>query len=100
MPVPYVPAGQDATVSSGNKDFRFMNNGGEPIIIWADTKGKTLLMAVYGRNKPPKVTWHHQILSRKPFRTLYRKNQNLKPGEDKNGNSRSGWSGREILAND
>jgi vancomycin resistance protein YoaR len=83
MPVPYVPAGQDATVSSGGKDFRFMNNSGAPVLIWADTRGNTLYMAVYGRTKPPQVTWGHEILSRKPARTFYRKNKNLKPGKEK-----------------
>jgi vancomycin resistance protein VanW len=83
MPVPYVPLGQDATVSSSNKNFRFMNNSSEPILIWADTKSNTLYMAIYGGTKPPKVTWHHKIFSRKPTRTFYRKNSNLRPGEEK-----------------
>lgn len=83
MPVPYVPPGQDATVSSSNKDFRFMNNSSGPILIWADTKGNTLYMAIYGGNQPPKVTWRHTILSRKPTRTFYRKNRNLRPGVEK-----------------
>lgn len=83
MPVPYVPPGQDATVSSSDKDFRFMNNSSEPVLIWADTRSNTLYIGIYGRTKPPKVTWHHKILNRKPFRTFYRKNQNLKPGEER-----------------
>jgi vancomycin resistance protein VanW len=83
MPVPYVPPGQDATVSSSNKDFRFMNDSREPILIWADTKGNTLYIAIYGRRKPPKVIWHHEILSHKPARIFYRKNRNLRPGEER-----------------
>ncbi len=83
MPVPYVPPGQDATVASSNKDFRFMNNSSGPILIWADTKRNTLYMAIYGGTKPPKVTWRHKILSRKPTRTFYRKNGNLRFGEEK-----------------
>jgi vancomycin resistance protein VanW len=83
MLVPYVPPGQDATVSEGNKDFKFKNNTLNPIIIWADTKENTLYMAIYGGIKPPKVTWHHKILNRQDFKTSYRYNRNLKPGEEK-----------------
>jgi vancomycin resistance protein VanW len=83
MLVPYVPPGQDATVSEGNKDFKFKNNTADPIIIWADTKENTLYMAIYGGTKPPKVTWYHKILSRQDFKTVYRNNRNLKPGEEK-----------------
>lgn len=83
MPVPYVPSGQDATVSSSGKDFRCMNNTGAPVLIWADTRGNTLYMAIYGRTKPPQITWRHEVLSRKPNRTFYRKNKSLKPGEEK-----------------
>ncbi len=83
MPVPYVPPGQDATVSSSNKDFRFMNNSSGPILIWADTRGSTLYMAIYGKTKPPQVIWGHKILSRKPTRTFYRKGSDLRPGETK-----------------
>jgi vancomycin resistance protein VanW len=83
MPVPYVPPGQDATVSSKGKDFRFQNNTGEPIMIWADTRGNTLYMAFYGRQKSPQIIWGHKILNRKSAPTYYRSNHDLKPGEKK-----------------
>jgi vancomycin resistance protein VanW len=83
MLVPYVPPGQDATVSDGNKDFKFKNNTGHPILIWADTKENTLYMAIYGRTKSPKVIWHHKIMNRQGFNTIYRTNPSLKPGEEK-----------------
>lgn len=83
MPVPYVPSGQDATISNSTKDFRFMNNTDGPVLIWADTRENTLYMALYGRTKAPEVIWHHQILRRFPTHTLYRVNKNLKPGEKK-----------------
>lgn len=83
MLVPYVPPGQDATVSEGSKDFRFKNNTAHPIVIWADTKENTLYMAVYGRIKPPEVTWHHRILNRQLMPTIYRYNKSLKAGEEK-----------------
>jgi vancomycin resistance protein VanW len=83
MQVPYVPPGQDATVSYGNKDLKFINTTREPVILWADTNENTLYMAIYGRTKPPKVTWHHKILHRQITRTIYRCNRKLKPGEEK-----------------
>jgi vancomycin resistance protein YoaR len=81
MPVPYVPPGQDATVSSSHKDFRFVNNSNGPVLVWADTKGNTLYMAIYGRKKPPAVTWRHKISNRTPFPTVYQKSSRLKPGQ-------------------
>ncbi|HEX2952753.1 MAG TPA: VanW family protein [Bacillota bacterium] len=83
MPVPYVPAGQDATVSSSQKDFKFMNNSRSPLLLWADTKGNTLYMGIYGRMTSPVVIWHHEILGRKPFPTFYQNNNRLKPGEER-----------------
>ena len=83
MQVPYVPPGQDATVSTGSKDFKFRNDTPGPILIWADTRENTLYMAIYGRVRPPKVTWQHQILSRQPFQTVVRPNRDLKLGEQK-----------------
>ena len=83
MQVPYVAPGQDATVSNGAKDFKFKNNTGHPLAIWADTHQNTLYMAIYGSTRPPKVIWHHQVLNRQKTRTLYRFNPNLKSGEAK-----------------
>jgi vancomycin resistance protein VanW len=83
MLVPYVPSGQDATVAEGNKDFKFKNTTHDPILIWADTKDNTLYMAIYGRTKPSKVIWRHQIINRQDFKTIYQINSSLKPGEEK-----------------
>lgn len=83
MQVPYVPPGQDATVSGGSKDFKFKNSTRYPVFVWADTEKNTLYMAIYGSNHPPKVTWHHKILNRQKNRIIYLYNRNLKPGEEK-----------------
>ncbi|MCL6613613.1 MAG: G5 domain-containing protein [Firmicutes bacterium] len=40
-------------------------------------------MAIYGRSKPPKVVWHHKILSRQKNPTVYRNNRTLRPGTQK-----------------
>lgn len=83
MLVPYVPPGQDATVYYGVIDFKFKNDTENPIIIWSDTKEDILYMALYGSVIPPKVRWHHQILNRQKYRTIYRNNPDLQPGEKK-----------------
>lgn len=54
MPVPYVPYGQDATVSYGNKDYRFRNNTNHPIMIWSQGVDNILYIAFYGNSTPPR----------------------------------------------
>ncbi len=83
MLVPYVPPGQDATVTYGVQDFKFRNDKEYPIILWADTVKNTLFMAVYGRSAPPKIRWHHQILDRRLTWTVHRTNNRLNPGVEK-----------------
>lgn len=80
MPVPYVPPGQDATIAT-YKDLKFRNTTNAPLLIWAGYRAGRLDLAFYGREKPPKVQWRHQILARWPFSTEYRPNPRLKPGE-------------------
>jgi vancomycin resistance protein VanW len=60
MPVPYVPYGQDATVSYGDRDFRFKNTTTGPLLIWAQGIDNILYMAFYGGSKPPEVIWNHE----------------------------------------
>lgn len=83
MPVPYVPYGQDATVSYGAKDLKFFNNTPDPILIWAAGVGNELYVGFYGRAKPPQVEWHHQLVSRERASTIYRPNYSLPRGTDK-----------------
>ncbi|MEW6182259.1 MAG: VanW family protein [Bacillota bacterium] len=80
MTVPYVPPGQDATVSYGVFDFRFQNTNNGPILIWAKMVGDTLYIAFYGQKHPLPVTWEHKTLSRSPFWTETRHNPLLTPG--------------------
>lgn len=83
MTVPYVPPGQDATVYYGMRDFRFRNNTGYPIVIWADTVGNELYMAIYGRVIPPRITWYHEIRKTFPAPRQYQYNPALPPGTEK-----------------
>lgn len=83
MTVPYVPPGQDATISYGTKDFKFRNTTGGPILIWAQNTGGTLYMAFYGITSPPAVRWEHQTLSQSDTWTEYTTDPALPKGAER-----------------
>ncbi len=83
MPVPYVPYGQDATVSYGAKDFRFRNNTGGRVLIMARGIGNELFIAFYGKTAPPEIKWSHEVLKVEKAPTLLKKNALLPPGTEK-----------------
>lgn len=83
MPVPYVPYGQDATVSFGVKDLKFYNNSGFPILIWAQGINNILYIAFYGQEKPRQVEWQHQIERQIKSYTVYHYNPELTGGEER-----------------
>jgi vancomycin resistance protein YoaR len=78
-----VPYGQDATVSYGAKDFRFMNNTQSNIMIWAQGIDNVLYMAFYGSVPAPKVEWKHEVVEMRKSPVTYRVNPGLKSGEEK-----------------
>ena len=53
-PMTYVPIGRDATISTGYKDFKFVNATAEELIIFAhlDQKAKTVTVRLYGTHSP------------------------------------------------
>ncbi|MEG6572454.1 VanW family protein [[Clostridium] cellulosi] len=83
MPVPYVPYGQDATVYYGAKDFKFMNNTSSPVLIWAKGIDNILYIGFYGKTKPPKVEWKHEVISVTKAPVYTKKNPNLPPNTEK-----------------
>lgn len=83
MPVPYVPYGQDATVSYGAKDFRFKNNTAAPILIWAQGIDNTLYIAFYSKQAAPRVEWHHKVLRSQKADVIYRYNEDLPAGAER-----------------
>ena len=83
MPVPYVPYGQDATVSYGNKDIRFQNNTGTDIMIWAKGIDNVLYMAFYGSKPAPSVSWIHEVLQTTEAPFMYKINPQLSTNEKK-----------------
>lgn len=56
LTVGYVPYGQDATVSSGEIDFRFVNNTNEPIKIIASSDNAGVYITLKGKKLNPSVT--------------------------------------------
>ena len=83
MPVNYVPYGQDATVAYGAKDFKFKNNRDFPILIWSEIVGNRLYIGFYGQETSPEVRWNHKITNIVEAPKHYRKNPELKEGEEK-----------------
>jgi vancomycin resistance protein YoaR len=83
MPVPYVPYGQDATVSYGSNDFKFKNNTAEPVLIWAQGISNILYLAFYSRHSAPQVEWHHNVLSSQKAGVIYRNTKELPAGNER-----------------
>ena len=53
-PMTYVPIGRDATIATGYKDFKFVNDTDGDLVICAhiDTKAKTVTVRLYGVHSP------------------------------------------------
>lgn len=51
LPVAYLPVGRDATVVYGAIDLRFRNDG-PPLLLWAEVRGRELVVRFYGRRVP------------------------------------------------
>ncbi len=81
MPVPYVPYGQDATVSYGSKDIKFRNETGSDVMIWAQGIDNVLYMAFYGTRPAPAVEWTHEVLEIRKAPVKYKINPQLKADE-------------------
>gem|GEM_PF-2058949 len=84
LTVPYLAPGRDATVTeSGGLDFRFRNNTGAPLLLWAQAKDRWLSIALYGRRQPPRVEVQTEVLARQPFQTVVVSDASLPPGTER-----------------
>lgn len=83
--VNYVPAGRDATVSYGGKDFKFKNNRNYPIKIVANAKNGVVSISIAGikEEKEYEVVLTSSVLSTTPCQTVYEKNASLSEGKEK-----------------
>lgn len=96
--VNYVPAGRDATVSYGGKDFRFKNSRKYPIKIEAYAKNGVIHVTIKGikEEKEYEVVLSSEVLSTTPAAVTYQKNSNLAEGKEKV--IQKGHSGQKSIA--
>lgn len=83
--VNYVPAGRDATVAYGGKNFRFKNTRSYPIKIVASAKNGVVSISIKGikEEKEYDVVLTSSVLSSTPNQTVYEPNSNLAEGTEK-----------------
>ena len=83
--VSYVPAGRDATVSYGGKDFKFKNTRNYPIRIDANAKNGVVSVSITGikEEKEYEIELTSTVLSTIPFETTYEKTGALNEGQEK-----------------
>ena len=81
----YVPAGQDATVSWGGPDFKFKNNRSYPVRIVASVSGGTITVQIFGMKQDDDYTVRikSSVIGSIPFKTTYKTDGSLAPGETK-----------------
>ena len=83
--VSYVPAGRDATVSYGGKDFKFKNTRTYPIKIVANARNGVVSISLVGikEKKEYDIEITSQVLSTKAYSTTYQENSSLAEGKQR-----------------
>lgn len=96
--VSYVPAGRDATVAYGGKDFKFKNTRSYPIKIVASAKNGVVSISIAGikEEKEYEVVLTSSVLSTKANTTVYENNSNLPEGTEKV--IQKGYTGKTSIA--
>ena len=96
--VNYVPAGRDATVAYGGKDFKFKNTRTYPIKIVANAKNGVVSISIVGikEAKEYEIVITSSVLSSTPNKTVYEKNSNLEEGKEKV--IQKGYIGKKSIA--
>ena len=80
MIVGYVEPSMDATISEGEKDFRFINNTDSPIFIEGYIIDNQLYFNIYGHETRPEgrtIGFESEVLSTEPFKTEYKQDPTL-----------------------
>ncbi len=69
LPVSYVPAGRDATVSYGSIDFKFSNPYDMPVKIVSSASGGINTVTIYGTNENPsrKICFETELIRTIPY---------------------------------
>jgi vancomycin resistance protein VanW len=83
LKVPYLPPGEDATVSGHYLNFQFQNNTEHPVLIQASARDRHYHVTIWGAVPGPDIQVKHQLLATYPYQTIRRTDDKLKPGEEK-----------------
>ena len=96
--VSYVPAGRDATVAYGGKDFKFKNTRKYPVKIVANAKNGVVSISIKGikEEKEYDIELTSKVLSSTPFTVTYEKNVALEEGKEKV--IQKGFNGKKSIA--
>ncbi len=83
--VSYVPAGRDATVSYGGKDFKFKNTRSYPVKIVAGAKNGVVSISLMGikEEKEYEIELKSSVISRTPRSIKYQNNSSLAEGKER-----------------
>ena len=96
--VNYVPAGRDATVAYGGKDFKFKNTRNYPIKIVASAKNGVVSISIMGIKEETEyeVVLTSTVLSTTARKVVYENNSSLEEGKQKV--IQKGYDGRKSIA--
>lgn len=83
LTVPYLPPGEDATVSGDYLNFRFRNNTAGPVVIRASAAHREYHLSIWGTVPGRRIAVHHQVLATYPFRTIVRVDPKMAPGTER-----------------
>ncbi len=81
MRVPYVPPGEDATVSSPHFDLVIQNSSGGPLVLAAGAEGPKVRIALFGARRIGHGHFEHEILDETPFPTIRIADPQIPSGE-------------------
>ncbi len=82
MRVPYVPAGEDATVASPWLDLVIRNSTSGPLVVVASSDQNRVTIGLIGTEKPPRTAFRHETLSTTPFGTVRVADPSLPKGRE------------------
>lgn len=96
--VNYVPAGRDATVAYGGKDFKFKNSRNYPIKIVASAKNGVVSVSIMGIKEETEyeVVLTSTVLSTTPRSVVYENNSSMEEGTQKV--IQKGYDGKKSIA--
>ena len=96
--VKYTPKGEDATVSWGSQDFKFVNNTDYPIKLLVTQEGSYVTVTIMGTKTENKtVEIQTDTLEYTPYETLTVVDETMEPGTTRPGNQ-SGHSGLKTVS--